>query len=79
MLIKQYEDENYPITIPDRIDAIKLIMAKRGFKNKDLAGKIGFKGYVSASLNKKEASYYSYCEVFLIVHSESLRAFYYPD
>jgi HTH-type transcriptional regulator/antitoxin HigA len=52
LLIKQYEDANYPIPLPDPIDAIKVKMNELGLKNKDLVGKIGSKGYVSSLLNK---------------------------
>ena len=54
LLIKQYEDANYPIPVPDPIDAIKLKMQEMGLKNKDLVGKVGTKGYVSALLNKRK-------------------------
>jgi HTH-type transcriptional regulator / antitoxin HigA len=54
LLIKDYEDKHYPIPVPDPIDAIKLKMQERGLKNKDLVGKIGSKGYVSALLNKRK-------------------------
>ena len=54
LLIKQYEDANYPIPLPDPIDAIKVKMNELGLKNKDLVGKMGSKGYVSSLLNKKK-------------------------
>ena len=54
LLVKQYEDANYPIPYPNAIDAIKLKMEERGLKNKDLVGMVGTKGYVSALLNKKK-------------------------
>jgi HTH-type transcriptional regulator/antitoxin HigA len=54
LLIKQYEDDNYPIPLPDPIDAIKVKMNELGLKNKDLVGKVGSKGYVSSLLNKKK-------------------------
>ena len=54
LLIKQYEDANYPIPMPDPIDAIRIRMDEIGLKNKDLVGKFGSKGYVSALLNKKK-------------------------
>lgn len=54
LLIKQYEDKNYPVPLPDPIDAIKLKMQDLGLKNKDLVGKVGSKGYVSALLNKRK-------------------------
>jgi HTH-type transcriptional regulator/antitoxin HigA len=54
LLIKDYEDRHYPIPLPDPIEVIKLKMQERGLKNKDLVGKIGTKGYVSAVLNKRK-------------------------
>jgi len=54
LLIKQYEDIHFPIPIPDPIDAIKAKMLDLGLKNKDLVGKVGTKGYVSALLNKRK-------------------------
>ena len=54
LLIKQHEDEHYPIPLPDQIEAVKLKMEERGLKSKDLVGKIGSKGYVSAILNRKK-------------------------
>ena len=54
LLIKQYEDTNYPIPLPDPIDAIKIKMDELGLKNKDLVGMVGSKGYVSSILNKKK-------------------------
>jgi len=54
LLIKQYEDANYPIPVPDPIEAIKLKMLEMGLKNKDLVGEVGSKGYVSALLNKRK-------------------------
>ena len=54
LLIQQYEDANYPIPLPDPIDAIKVKMDELGLKNKDLVGIVGSKGYVSSLLNKKK-------------------------
>lgn len=54
LLIKQYEDAHYPIPKPDPIEAIKIKMSERGLKNKDLVGKVGSKGYVSAVLNRQK-------------------------
>jgi HTH-type transcriptional regulator/antitoxin HigA len=54
VLIQQYEDANYPIPLPDPIDAIKVKMDELGLKNKDLVGIVGSKGYVSSLLNKKK-------------------------
>ena len=52
LLIKQYEDANYPVPLPNAIDAIKLKMQDMGLKNKEWVGKVGSKGYASALLNK---------------------------
>ena len=54
LLIKQYEDINYPIPTPDPIEVIKMKMIEKGLKNKDLVGKVGSKGYVSSILNKRK-------------------------
>ena len=54
LLIKQYEDVHFPIPTPNPIDAIKVKMLELGLKNKDLVGKVGTKGYVSALLNKRK-------------------------
>ncbi len=35
LLIKQYEDANFPIPLPDPIDAIRVKMDELGLKNKD--------------------------------------------
>lgn len=39
LLIKQYEDLHYPISVPDPIEVIKLKMQDLGLKNKDLVAK----------------------------------------
>lgn len=54
LLIQRYEDANYPVPLPDPIDAIRVKMNEVGLKNKDLVGKFGSKGYVSALLNKRK-------------------------
>jgi HTH-type transcriptional regulator / antitoxin HigA len=54
LLIKDYEDRHYPVPKPDPIDAIRSKMLDLGLKNKDLVGKVGSKGYVSAILNKRK-------------------------
>ncbi len=54
LLIQQYEDLNYAIPLPDPIDAIRIKMNDAGLKNKDLVGKFGSKGYISALLNKRK-------------------------
>ncbi|MCY7350917.1 MAG: transcriptional regulator [Cytophagaceae bacterium] len=54
LVIKDYEDKHYPILPLDPIEALKLAMAEKGIKNKDLTELIGSKGYVSAILNRKK-------------------------
>ena len=53
ILIDQYENENFPIGMPDPIEAIKFRMEQMGMKQKDLAELVGFKSRVSEILNKK--------------------------
>lgn len=64
LLIKQYEDEHYPIPSPDPIEAIKLKMAEKGMKNKDLVGLVGSKGYVSSLLNGKKTLTLEIAKIF---------------
>lgn len=54
LLIKQYEDANYPVPMPDPIEAIKSKMKDVGLRNKDLVGKVGSKGYVSSILSGRK-------------------------
>src|ERR1700743_453926 len=54
LLIKQSEDQHYRIPYPDPIEAIKSKMEEKGLRNKDLVGKVGSKGYISAVLNKRK-------------------------
>ena len=53
ILIDKYENENYPIDMPDPIEAIKFRMEQLDMKQKDLAAAMGFKSRVSEILNKK--------------------------
>lgn len=53
ILIDKYESENFPIGMPDPIEAIKFRMEQMGMKQKDLAEVVGFKSRVSEILNKK--------------------------
>lgn len=53
ILIAAYEDEHFPIDLPDPIEAIKFRMEQLGLKQKDLAEIVGFKSRVSEILNKK--------------------------
>jgi HTH-type transcriptional regulator/antitoxin HigA len=53
LLIDKYEQEKYPIDLPDPIEAIKFRMEQLGYKQKDLADVIGLKSRISEILNKK--------------------------
>jgi HTH-type transcriptional regulator/antitoxin HigA len=53
ILIEKYEDENYPIGMPDPIEAIKFRMEQMGMNQKDLAEIVGFTSRVSEILNRK--------------------------
>lgn len=53
ILIDQYENENFPIDMPDPIEAIKFRMEQMGLKQKDLVEIVGFKSRVSEILSKK--------------------------
>ncbi len=53
ILIEKFEKENYPIGMPDPIEAIKFRMEQLGMKQKDLAEVVGFKSRVSEILNRK--------------------------
>ena len=53
ILIDQYENENFPIGMPDPIESIKFRMEQMGMNQKDLAEVVGFKSRVSEILNKK--------------------------
>ena len=53
ILIDRYENEHFPIELPDPIEAIKFRMEQMGMKQKDLAEVVGFKSRVSEILNKK--------------------------
>jgi HTH-type transcriptional regulator/antitoxin HigA len=51
--IDKFENENFPIGLPDPIEAIKFRMEQMGLKQKDLAEIVGFSSRVSEILNKK--------------------------
>ncbi|MDY0364519.1 MAG: DNA-binding protein [Arcobacteraceae bacterium] len=53
LLIEKYEDQNWAISIPDPIDAIKYRMEEMNLKQKDLVPYIGSKSKVSELLNRK--------------------------
>jgi HTH-type transcriptional regulator/antitoxin HigA len=53
MLIEQYEDDNFPIDLPDPIEAIKFRMEQLGYTQTDLAKVVGLKSRASEILSKK--------------------------
>ncbi|UPQ78022.1 helix-turn-helix domain-containing protein [Flavobacterium azooxidireducens] len=53
ILIEKYESKNFPIDMPDPIEAIKFRMDQLGMKQKDLAEAVGFNSRVSEILSKK--------------------------
>ena len=53
ILIEQYEDEHFPIDLPDPIEAIKFRMDQLGYTQTDLAKVVGLKSRASEILNKK--------------------------
>lgn len=53
ILIEKFEEEHYPIGMPEPIQAIKFRMEQMGMKQKDLAEAVGFTSRVSEILNGK--------------------------
>jgi len=53
LLISDYENEHYPIALPDPIDAIKFRMQQQGLTQKDLEPLIGSQSKVSEVLNHR--------------------------
>ena len=53
ILIEKYEDEHFPLGMPDPIEAIKFRMEQMNMKQKELAEVVGFASRVSEVLNKK--------------------------
>lgn len=53
ILIDQYENDNFPIGLPDPIEAIKFRMEQMGYNQNDLANIIGLKSRASEILNRK--------------------------
>jgi HTH-type transcriptional regulator / antitoxin HigA len=51
MLVERYEDETYPMDLPDPVSAIKFRMEQQGLKNKDLIPFIGSPSKVSEVLS----------------------------
>jgi len=53
ILINQYENEHFPIGLPDPIEAIKFRMEQMGYTQNDLANIVGLKSRASEILNRK--------------------------
>ena len=53
ILIENYENQNFPIEMPDPIEAIKFRMEQMGLSRKDLESLIGSRSKVSEILNRK--------------------------
>ena len=53
ILIEKYEDDYFPIDLPDPIEAIKFRMEQMEYSQNDLAKVIGLKSRASEILNKK--------------------------
>ena len=53
ILIEQYENDHFPISLPDPIEAIKFRMEQLGYTQNDLATVVGLKSRASEILNKK--------------------------
>ena len=53
ILIEQYENEHFPIELPDPIEAIKFRMEQMGYTQTDLARVVGLKSRASEILNRK--------------------------
>jgi len=53
ILVDQYENEHFPVGLPDPIEAIKFRMEQMGYNQTDLANIVGLKSRASEILNKK--------------------------
>ena len=53
ILIENYENNHFPIGLPDPIEAIKFRMEQLGYNQADLAKVVGLKSRASEILNKK--------------------------
>jgi HTH-type transcriptional regulator/antitoxin HigA len=53
ILIDEYEKEQFPIGLPDPIEAIKFRMEQMGYSQNDLATIVGLKSRASEILNRK--------------------------
>jgi len=53
ILIEKYENEHYPIEMPDPVEAIKFRMEQMNMKQKDLKNILGYNSRTSEILNRK--------------------------
>jgi HTH-type transcriptional regulator / antitoxin HigA len=53
ILIDKYENEHFPVGLPDPIEAIKFRMEQMGYSQNDLAKVIGLKSRASEILSRK--------------------------
>lgn len=53
ILIHNYENEHFPIDLPDPIEAIKFRMEQLGYTQNDLVKHVGLKSRASEILNRK--------------------------
>jgi HTH-type transcriptional regulator/antitoxin HigA len=53
IFIDEYEKEQFPIGLPDPIEAIKFRMEQMGYSQNDLATIVGLKSRASEILNRK--------------------------
>ncbi len=53
ILIEKYEDEHFPVGMPDPVEAIKFRMEQLGYSQADLAKVVGLKSRASEILNRK--------------------------
>ena len=64
ILIDQYENEHFPIGLPDPIEAIKFRMEQMGYNQNDLAKIVGLKSRASEILNRKRKLSLDYTKHF---------------
>ena len=53
ILIEKYEDEYYPIGLPDPVEAIKFRMEQLGYSSSDLESVVGENSQISDILSRK--------------------------
>jgi HTH-type transcriptional regulator/antitoxin HigA len=52
-LVREYEEQHYPIDLPDAVDALHYWIESRGLERKDLISCIGTRARISEILNRK--------------------------